>query len=473
MSEPAAEAYGKKKSDAEIFTIGMRRTDIGNAERFAARYRGRARYCYGRKKWLLWDGKRWQWDSSGVVVRMGIAVVRSIYEEASRAQDPDDRAALAKHARASEKSSAVKSMLEFAQAQDGIPVALDDLDADSMLLNCENGTINLLTGELQEHKPSDLITKLCPAEYRPGATHPMFDRFMDTATQGDGELHAYIRRAAGYSIQGEASEKALFLVYGLPDTAKSTLIDAMASALGDYHMTAAASTWLVQDHKGGNRGDLVRLAGSRLVTTVEFQKGARFDEEIIKAVTGGDLITAAAKYEAEVTFRPRFALWLAANHAPAIHADDGGMWNRMRRIPFSHQIPKAERDPAVKEVIKTDPDCRAAVLAWAVKGCLEWQKVGLGSAQAVDASTKAYQDEMDPIGDFLRDELIFHPDNSATPKDIRKAYDMWAKEEGVRSPLGRKEFQKVIEDNGGKYTKSNGNRIVVGVRRKGEYEGEQ
>jgi len=450
--------------------MGLLLTDLGNAERFVRRYRGKVRYCHGRKRWLIWDKCRWSWDVNGRVERLAKNVVRDLYREAAACRDTTERYQIAQHARASEKTSAIANMLRAAQSEEGVPVALEDLDADSLLLNCQNGTIDLSTGKLRPHDPADLITKMCPCNFDPGAISGVWAKFLADATAGDLDLQAYIQRAAGYAIQGDATERALFFTFGPPGSAKSTLIDALGAMLGDYHVSSSPDTWLVQAQTGGNRGDLVRLAGARLVTAVEFKAGARFDEALIKAVTGGDEITAAAKYEAEVTIRPTFTLWFAANDAPSIRSDDAGMWARMRRMPFDHVIPKDRQDASIKGRLKHDAGCRSAVLAWAVAGCLLWQINGLGSSAAVEKSNKAYQAEMDPVGDFFEDNLVFAEGEQIDQGELRRLYGAWAKEEGVVRPLGRKQLQKAVTDRGGRYVKVLGKRVVKGVRTKGEWE---
>ena len=62
-----------------IVTIGMKRTDYGNAERLVARYRDRIRYCPPRKAWFIWDGKRWRLDETGEIYRFAKRTVRGIY----------------------------------------------------------------------------------------------------------------------------------------------------------------------------------------------------------------------------------------------------------------------------------------------------------------------------------------------------------------------------------------------------------
>jgi putative DNA primase/helicase len=449
---------------------GLRCTDLGNAERFVARYEGKVRYCHARSMWLIWSHRRWEWDTSGRISRLAHVVVMALYREAAANKDTDQRYQLTSHARNSEKASAISSMLRIAQDKEGIPVALEELDANPMQLNCQNGTINLRTGELEPHNGADLITKMCPCDFDPRARHDTWQRFLTESTDGSEELQRYIQRAAGYAVQGEASERALFFVFGPPGSAKSTLIDALGAALGDYHVSSGRETWLVQKNAGGNRGDLVRLAGSRLVTATEFRRGDRFDEGLIKAVTGGDAIVHAAKFEKEVTIRPTFALWFAANAAPIIRDDDDAMWTRMRRIPFDHVIPPERQDKGIKQSLIKDPACRAAVLAWAVAGCLLWQTEGIGSAQAVTLSNEAYRTEMDPIGGFLNDLCKFDASLRMTAGAFRKAYQGWCEDNGIRGNLDRNDIEKRLKPLGAKYATIRGKQWVIGVDMIGDFE---
>jgi putative DNA primase/helicase len=457
------------KGGGKLTLVGFRCTDLGNAERFVARNRGDVRYCFARNNWVIWTGKRWTWDPGGMVNGLARQAVRAIYQEAHDNPDPDSRKALAKHAHMSEKASAIASMLVLARSEVGIPIELSELDSDPMLLNCENGTINLATGTLHPHRQSDMITKMCPVRFDPKKRHEVWDRFLHEATAGDVELQAYIQRAIGYALQGKASERAVFFVYGAPGSAKSTLIDAFASALGDYHVGSSRETWLVQKGNGGNRGDLVRLAGSRLVTATEFRRGDRFDEGLIKAVTGGDIIVHAAKFEKDVEIRPTFALWFAANAAPVIRDDDAGTWARMRRIPFDHAIPEDKQDKAIKITLCDDPEARAAVLAWAVAGCALWQSGGLGKAKAVTESNKQYRAEMDPIGGFF-ELLKFSAELQMTASAFRKSYRTWCDDNGVKFMLERSEIEKRLHPHGARYATIHGKQWVKGCDMIGEWE---
>lgn len=461
MNDPVK---SKKRSDVVATLPGsFALTDIGNAERLVARYRDRIRYCPPRRRWLTWDGCRWTWDETNEITRLAVETVRATYGEAERCPDPERRQAIAKHARQSESHPRVKAMIQLAEAERGMPVLPRDLDADPWAFNVMNGTIDLRTGKLRPHRRDDLITKLSKVEYSPDARSELWEQYLRDATGGDAELAAYLQRSVGYALQGTATEKAFWFLHGPPDGMKSTFIDAVDGAFGDYHVPTSFETWLVQSSTGGNRGDLVRLMGARLVSSVEVRKGARFDESILKAVTGGDAITAAAKYEAEVTFYASFALWLAANDRPVIRDDDEGAWSRVRQVPFVHPLPKERQDPTMRTRLR-EPDASAAILAWSVQGCLAWQRDGIGTCAAVEASTAEYRADMDRVGGFFSERCAFGPDARVQRTALRHAYEEWCKEQGIKTMLGGKDFATRLRDKGCSDSKSHGHRMWTGVR---------
>src|SRR5215204_4010298 len=168
---------------------GYNLTDLGNAERFVRDHGEDVRYCYPWRKWLVWTGTRWERDDTGKVHKLAKETVRSIYREASEEEDEDRRKALAKHARGSESETRIRAMVELAKSE--IPVSPDELDADPWLLNVLNGTIDLRTGELREHRRGDLITKLAPVEYDPKAEAPTWAAFLERVLPSE-ELRGFV-----------------------------------------------------------------------------------------------------------------------------------------------------------------------------------------------------------------------------------------------------------------------------------------
>lgn len=450
----------EKPADTELVAIApglFAFTDLGNAERFVARCRAKVRYSPQRRRWLVWDEQRWAWDERGQITQLAKDTVRGILAEAAACRDDKQRAAIISHARSSEKVGRIQALLTLAQSEPPLPVLVSEIDADPYLLNCPNGTIDLRTGKLRGHQRSDLITKSTGVDFDGNARSELWERVLHDATGGDGDLAAYLQRVVGYSLIGEPLERAFFFLYGPPGTAKSTLIEAFHGALGDYASAAAFETWLVQSSTGGNRGDLVRLTGARLVVSVEVRHGARWDEALVKAVTGGDEITAAAKYESEISFRPSFTLMLAANDSPTAREDDAGLWARLRRIPLTAQIAIERQDPSIKAKLREHAHAMA-VLAWAVAGCLAYQRDGLGTCSAVEESTAAYRAENDHFSEFLADCCVFETGLRTTRKALRDKYESWAKETGRRSLLSARDIAAKLKSRGAE------ERMVKGTR---------
>jgi len=334
-------------------------------------------------------------------------LVRRLYADASDIPDKTDRAALLKHANASQTDSRIKGLLSLASAFQDIAVTIDALDADPWLLNVTNGTLDLRTGQLRQHQQQDLITKLCPVAYDPDATHEVWDRYLETVTRDSSELTAFLQRAVGYSLTGDVSEEKLFFVHGPAASGKSTFLESIRALLGGYSRVADFETFLQRSFSGGPRNDVAHLAGSRFVVSIEVDEGKKLAEGVVKTLTGGDSVSARFLYSNIFEFRPTFKLWLAANHEPKVSDEDDAMWRRILRVPFDYSIPEGARDPRVKAVLRSTRDAGPAILAWAVKGCLAWQRHGLDVPPAIKEATQDYRHAMDPLADFFQERCVF------------------------------------------------------------------
>ena len=277
------------------------------------------------------------------MLRLAKDTVTSIYSEAAEAPDEKTRTELATWALRSEAVERIKAMLSLAESEPDIPVEPKCLDADPMLLNCDNGTVDLHTGKLREHRRQDLITKLALVIYDLDARSDLWDEFLSEATGGDDALVIFLQRAAGYSLTGDTSEEVLFFIHGPQAAGKSTFVEAIKTVLGGYATTADFEAFLSRREVGGPRNDIARLAGSRFVASIEVDEGKKLAEGLVKMLTGGDTVTARKLYQEAFEFRPTFKLWLAANHTPRVREDDEAMWRRILTVPFIHTVPKGQR----------------------------------------------------------------------------------------------------------------------------------
>lgn len=408
-------------------------TDAGNAERFVNRHAAEAVYVSAWGKWLLWDGTRWTQDVGERVIRMAIDTARAIPLEITSNMSEDEVKRIYSHALSTEKKERLLSMLRLAQAYKHIPV--QDLDSDPWLLNVSNGTIDLRTGALREHDSGDFITKLAPVRYDPSATSDVWDQFLLDVTggpEGDPELASFLQRAAGYSLTGNTGEEKLFLMHGPGGSGKSTFLEALKATLGDYAMTADFESFVTHRNSGGPRNDIARLAGARLVVSIEVEDGKKLAEGLVKQLTGGDTITARFLFREAFEFTPQFKLWLCCNAAPDVDSEDAALWRRLLRVPFDHVIPKDERDPKIKEALRDPEKGGPSILAWAVQGCIAWQRDGLGVPEIIEQATEDLRQRMDNLGAFFKECCMFGQGLWAWAGDLRTAYENWAKARGDR-----------------------------------------
>ncbi|PLS83054.1 MAG: hypothetical protein CYG60_22800, partial [Actinobacteria bacterium] len=361
----------------------FRLTDTGNAERLVARHGEDLRYVHAWSRWLVWTGKNWEADDTGAINRRAKDTVRAIYGEAQEASDSSIRRELAGHATKCEAESRLRAMIALAQSEEGIPVRIDDLDADPWILNVRNGTIDLKTGELREHRREDLITKIAPVEYDPDAKAPTWEAFLERILPSEA-IRRFVQRIMGYSLTGDVSAQILPFLHGLGANGKSTLVNTTLEMLGDYGQLAAPE--LLLSKRGAHPTELADLKGARLVASVEIEDGRKMAESLVKQLTGGEKVKARYLHKDFFEFDPTHKVFLVANHKPEVLGTDHAIWRRVKLIPFDVTIPEEEQDPRLPEKLQAE---LPGILAWAVRGCLDWQRDGLAEPEEVKAATEA------------------------------------------------------------------------------------
>ena len=287
---------------------------MGNGERLVDGHGHELRHVRLWSQWLIWDDTRWARDETGLIVEKAKRVVRSIYTEASIAPGGKSEA-IGKHAASSERAARVRSMIDLASTDPKIAVRAGQLDADPWVLNCRNGTLDLRTGELREHRQNDLLTRRVEIDYDEHAACPGWLEFLEWAMRGDQELIAYLQRAVGYSLTGLTTEQALFFLYGNGANGKSTFLGVVLSLLGDY-ATQTEPELLMARHGDPHPTGLADLAGKRFAVTVEVEEGRKMAESR-EVVARGSCSPAAGSITQPAPLAPRCsckasAIWCVA-----------------------------------------------------------------------------------------------------------------------------------------------------------------
>lgn len=420
-------------------------TDMGNAERFKQQYGTIIHYSYERKRWLCWARTHWEWDGTGRVESLAKMTVRGIYQEAALEDDDQQRRGLVKHGMRSEADHRVTSMISLAQSEPEIPVKLIDLDKNGWLFNVANGTIDLRTGELLPHNRKDLLTIMVPIEYQPEATSLLWLKFLDRVTDGNTELQTYLQRAVGYSLTADTKAQVVFFLYGLGNNGKSTFLTTVRKLMGEYGARANSDLFMLKDkNTGGPKEALANLRGKRFVAASELEDGRRLAVGVIKDTTGGETIKADRKYEHEEEFPPTHKLWLTGNHKPVIPDTTLSIWRRVKLIPFTVTIPPEETDLELPQKLEAE---LPGILAWAVKGCLDWQRYSLSEPRIVTDATAAYRHEQDILGDFIEDCCIIEPMALVPKSELKESYLKWCQDNSME-PVSQHTFRNSIVEKG-------------------------
>lgn len=457
-------------------------TDIANAEKLVELHGADLRYVATWKKWMFWDGKRW--NTEGSVLRFATLTARVMMKEArtaiNEASEAIEKAALASTPDSQESPEMVaakkkltwanrsilwaqkssfrqrlEAMLAVAAADPWVAISHERLDADPWALNVGNGTLDLRLGLLKPHRREDLITKLAPVDFDIEAKAPTWERFLSETMAGKPDVVRYLSRAIGYALTGITRDHALFFFHGGGSNGKSTFLTTIQALLGDY-AKPASRTLLFRSRGERHPTESADLYGARFVVCPEINEDVAFDEALVKDLTGGDIIATRRMREDFWKFAPQHKLFLPGNHRPRVVGDDHGIWRRIRLVPWEVQFAtKLEEmngtvgpahplaDTSLKEKLAAE---MSGILAWGVRSCLEWQIHGLGEPIEVTSATQKYREESNLFGEFLRLRCVLMAGASVTRRSLRDAYEFFCQENGEKHPLSAKGFSVKLRE---------------------------
>ncbi len=392
------------------------------ALRFSDEHADRLRYTATFGKWHEWSGTHWQSDETVRVFDLARRLCRDIARDVSG----DDAADIA-------SAGTVAAVERLARNDRRHAVTVDQWDADPWLLNTPGGTVDLRTGSMRTHRPADHLSKVTAVT--PQGDCPTWQTFLHRVTNGDAEVHDFLQRMAGYCLTGMTSEHALFFAYGTGGNGKSVFINTLAGILKDYAAISGMETFTASQ-SDRHPTELAMLRGARLVTAQETDEGRRWAEAKIKAMTGGDPITARFMHKDFFTYAPQFKLVIAGNHKPGLRNVDEAIRRRFHLIPFNVKIPAEERDPHLPDKLRAE---WPGILAWAIEGCLHWQKIGLAPPAAVTEATDQYLSGEDALGQWIEERCNVAKSLWAQSSALYADWKAWAERNG-EFPGSQKRF---------------------------------
>lgn len=389
-------------------------TDVGNARRFADRYRGELYWVADRGYWVKWNGKYWEQAHNERVQLLAENLVVEIHESAVVSSSDGNKRVIdktiAKWAMDTQSKARLTAMTDLAKAH--LLIDQKQFDTHPNLVNLKNGVYDIITGKMQKHDPNLFLTMYADNTADFNKETPFFDDFLNTIFNNDKELVGYFMKMLGYSVTGYIDEHALFFLYGMGKNGKTTAANLLDDAFGNkdtkcsYAVNISIEA-LMENHVGeGATPQLAQLVGKRFAFANELPENRYWNEPTIKSATGGDKIVARELYKPPFEFFPTHKFWVIGNHLPKVRGSDNGIRRRIKYIPFTTTIPEEKLIPT-SEIKQRFGAEMSGIVAKILRASTEWFNNRLGKCSAVDSATTEYLDSQDIYQQFISDCLVY------------------------------------------------------------------
>ena len=407
-------------------------------------------FCNTWSKWLQWDGSRWLIDerkSINWAVTQEMKLAGTWLE--SMSLSVKDRRALANIAN-------IRSVMEAASCIPSVVRIGDDFDTNPMLLGTPEGVVDLTTGILREPNREDMITKQTLVAPKRGP-HPTWDKVVARATKGDKSVAAYFQRWWGYMLTGSCKEESMLMCVGAGASGKTKYL-LVADILGDY-LQEADIGMLMENKQERHSSELASLEGARIVRCTEPEEGSRFNESVLKRLTGREKISARKLYSEVHTYTVQFKIILGSNFRPSLKSTGEEIRRRIHFVDFPETIPESERDYDLDKKLEAE---YPAILQWMIDGCLEWQRIGLAKPDAIKSSTADYLDEEDTLGHWLQEKCISGAGHRVLSADAYKSYAGYVQSHG-EGVVSQKRFSQRLDSRGYGKERTGKGRWITGL----------
>lgn len=408
-------------------------------------------FCNTWGKWLQWDGSRWKIDERKSI---NWAVTQEMKAAGTWVQSMSlsvkDRRALANIAN-------ITSVMSAASCIPSVVRIGEDFDTNIMLLGTPEGTVDLTTGELREPQREDMITKQTLVAPKRGP-HPTWDKVVARATKNCPETKAYFQRWWGYMLTGSCKEESMLMCVGAGASGKTKYL-LVADILGEY-MVDMDIGLLMESKTERHSSELASLEGARIIRTTEPEEGSRFNESILKRLTGRERISARRLYSECHTFVMQGKIIMGSNFRPSLKSTGEEIRRRIHFVDFPETIPESERDYDLDKKLEAE---YPAILQWMIDGCMEWQRMGLAKPESVRKATGAYLDEEDTLAHWIEEKCTTGPACKMMSGEAYQSYAAYIQLHG-EGVVSQKRFSQRMESRGyGKKKDGKGRRWITGI----------
>lgn len=407
----------------------------GHAECVIATYPDEFKYTKTHE-WLWYNGRFWETDQANM--KLDIAIRDVLRKRAERAKQAGVSKLEGKSNADIWNMSGVRNVMKHWQ---GVYADINQFDNEPNMLNCQNGVLDLRTGKLVSHSPSDSFTYCIPANYDPKANQSVWLDFLASQDHHKNIVH-FLQYFLGYCLTGLTTEEMLAYFFGPTRTGKGVLSETVLYLLGSLAQGVNFRIFTTDRQADTQNFDLAPLRNKRLLVAGEPNRKEGLNEATIKMLTGGDDIYCAFKRKDHFSYRPQFKAILTSNHKIAADPADTAVWGRLRLVPFNKSFLGSE-DKSLKARLR-ESDNLAGVLAWMVEGAMGWYQYGMPNPKEMRDVLEEHRASASSVIAFVSDYCQFAAGEVEVVTFLYSSFRDYCKAEG-HGLLGRKRFKEEME----------------------------
>lgn len=473
-------------------------TDTGNAIRFTARYEEIVKWVFQWDEWALWDGTRWARDDRGAILEFSTDIAHEIemegeqlLEESENAINDDEKRNMFRKGldlveNGQKLENLPRQLTMLARAKPMVAFSAGSIDGsegfdqEPLLVNCENGIVDLKNLTLLPHDPAKACMRKVKAKFNLEAACDIWERVVSQIMCHREDLIDFIQRVLGYCITGLCPAemgREFFIFHGEGSNGKNVISNIMMYVLGTgkylgYAGSAKSQLIMERRNDDGPNPVLMKNVGRRVVFVSESKATRVLDEEEIKRLVGDRIISGRDLYEKDQDVLSTFKIILNCNRKPRIRSNDYALWSRIFLTPFDAKFidPNDPKSPAVdnkkifakteekelREELLTQAD---GIFTWLCVGAHDYVKNGLRPPSIVLEKTQEYEEESRTFDQFVKQMIVYDLGSKVKKADLYAKYSMWCKEEGVQEENKRQCGARLKS---GEIKMENGKTIAVG-----------
>jgi putative DNA primase/helicase len=412
------EGHRRRRGGAEAASLPSECSEDGLALRFSDLHADDLRFTAEWNHWHRRQGSRWAKDRTLDV----FARVRKLCRE-SAASLSDRRARNV--IESAHTVAAVEKLARFDKRHAAVP---EQWDADPFALCTPGGIVDLQLGVMRPAQSEDYHTKQT-AVSPSSAKCPRWIEFLKWITDGDSAYMGFLQRTLGYCVTGDTREQALFFVYGVGGNGKGVTTSTVTGILNDYAAVAPMEAF-TESRGDRHPTEIAMLRGARFVHAQETEQGRRWAESRIKALTGGDRISARYMRQDFFEFVPQFKLFIAGNHKPALSSVDEAIRRRFYLLPFPRVISADKKDDLLADRLREE---WPAILGWIIEGTSRWLEQGLRPPSCVLDATQQYFAEQDSFDAWITECCSAKNGAWESSANLYRSWSVWAEHAGEKA----------------------------------------